>query len=489
MGIMSIPISLDKLYEKEVAERNALPVMVNDHPLETPEDVRAFNAELVTQYDGETISSVPSCFCKYYKAAIFKHHVCERCGHEVLPPLERSIKMAAWMRTPKHVNWFINPLILSQLRSIYRSGNFNAIDYVLDPNYHTSDKRESVQEIKALNLPRGLNNFYNNWQGILAAINNCKTRKPKYSKAAIANHMRYFQKQFEKGNMFCKHIPVPSKIMFITEKTVYGTYADNLMLEGIEPAKIIASISRGNTPMTKSVILSRAAKANIKMAEYHVTNWDARWVKQEGILRKHLYSTRTDWAMRLVLSSDTRLNVEEDEIAIPWAAAMTTFESHIAAKLLKRGYRERTITRIIESNTVTNDTKWKPLLKKIFDELLEECEYGAGYGIPAIFLRNPSLTRGSSQLLRITKIKDDCRDKTVSANLLIFKAPNADLDGDTVTVAPILDKSLYEKAKWLEPRHYVMSLNQTFSVGPYCVNPGEAKSTLRHWLESDKVDD
>ena len=47
--------------------------------------------------------------------------------------------------------------------------------------------------------------------------------------------------------------------------------------------------------------------------------------------------------------------------------------------------------------------------------------------IPVIFQRNPTLHRGSAQLLYITKVKKDPRDITISLSVLVLSAPNADL--------------------------------------------------------------
>lgn len=428
MGVVAKVINLDNLY-LEYCSNNNTPLIINDFKLQNKDDYQAFNEKLITQYEGDTISSIPHCGCRKYNAAIFQNYVCEDCGDEVLSDLDRPIKMAAWMRVPDGVSYFINPIILTQLRNLFKKATFNAIDYVLDPHYRfSSTKDQTIQALINKKLPRGLNNFYNNWYQILESL--LSRDITNLSQAKQAMELQYYKRQYERGLMFCKHMPNPSKVMFITEKSVYGTYADELMVDGIEPAKIISSIKNSASRLSEKSVLSRTARANIAMSEYHLDNWVGRWSttnQSDGILRKHLYSTRTDWAMRLVLTSDQRLGVEEDEVSIPWAAGMAVFESHIASKLLQRGFTEIDINRIIESNTGNNNTIYKPLLKRIFKELLDECSYGAGYGIPAIFLRNPSLTRGSSQVLRITEVKDDCNDKTISANLLVFPAPNADL--------------------------------------------------------------
>ena len=55
-------------------------------------------------------------------------------------------------------------------------------------------------------------------------------------------------------------------------------------------------------------------------------------------------------------------------------------------------------------------------------------------GMPCLFHRNPSLLSGSSEYLRITKIKRDTGDNTISLSTLVVKAPNGDFDGDALKV-------------------------------------------------------
>lgn len=491
MGVVAKIISLDKLYQ-DYCNNHSNPIIVNRHNLKTKEDKNEFNNLLATQYSGETISTIPSCSCKKYEHEIFKHHVCEICGVEVLSSTKRPIDMAAWIGLPEGVNAFINPTVLIQLSNIFSNKTFDVMRYLLDEDYRVPsvEKRsEVVNKVIALRLPRGINRFYADWENILESLfcskatTSCTTRN-------MPARMNYLRKLNSEGKLFCKWLPLASKSMFITESSlnIDGRYSDEVMLSGLEAATMIAGINNSSTRYSIRKVRNIAARANLSLADYHLTNWSTRWAgsKDSGsMLRKHIYSTRTDWSMRLVLTADQRLNIRYDECSIPWGAALVAFGTHVANKLLTRGYTERMVNRIIESSYATSTNKWGPLLKRIFKELLKECDYGDGYGIPCIFLRNPSLTRGSSVIYRITEIKEDARDKTASFNILQFYAANADVDGDTVTITPILDKFMYEHAKMLEGKYYVLDLNRTLSVSPYVKLPGEAKSTIGHWIESD----
>ena len=62
-------------------------------------------------------------------------------------------------------------------------------------------------------------------------------------------------------------------------------------------------------------------------------------------------------------------------------------------------------------------------MDNIFKELISESKYG---GIPVTHGRNPSLARGSIQLLRITQVKTNLEDPTISFSILITPPMNAD---------------------------------------------------------------
>jgi hypothetical protein len=92
---------------------------------------------------------------------------------------------------------------------------------------------------------------------------------------------------------------------------------------------------------------------------------------------------------------------------------------HIANKLFKLDFSPNEINEFIDSNT----NKYHPLLDDIFRQLISETNYG---GIPGFFVRNPSLTSSSVQLMRISKIKTNINDKTISLSPLVVKGYNAD---------------------------------------------------------------
>ena len=108
-----------------------------------------------------------------------------------------------------------------------------------------------------------------------------------------------------------------------------------------------------------------------------------------------------------------------DEIYIPWGMGITAFREHVLNKLLKRGFLLNDAIMLIYSSVV----KYNHLLEEIFNEIITESPWG---GIPVIFQRNPSIMVGSAQLFKITKIKRDPEDITISFSILCTSSCNAD---------------------------------------------------------------
>lgn len=427
MGIIAVIENNDRLYDEYC--RTGKPIIVNEHPLDKPEERQYFNGLLMTQYEGETISTVPSCICKKYTGGIYKHRICEDCGEKVLADIERPIKFAAWLATPKGIDALINPILFYQLHKRFQFNTFNLFEWVINPKYVVQGKKDpKLKAIEISGIPRGLNAFCRNPHKVLDMLFRKPFLRSNVSVSAAQALKAYFIHHIESGNFFCKHIPLQSKAMFITENTAYGKYASDLMLQGVEPAIILSNLDNSTLSKNQQLRESRTVKALLKLVSYHIDDFDKSWAHSEtGAVRNHIYSSRTDWTGRAVIGSIQDPFAELDELYLPWSMGLVLFEVHVTNKLLARGYSMKDATMMIESSISNNLSLFKPLLERILDELIDECKTTPKYGFPCTWLRNPSLTRGSSQCMRITKIKKDANDKIVEWHLLAYKAPNADL--------------------------------------------------------------
>lgn len=446
MGIISRVLDLDKQYQRHVLSGDNT-IFVNDYPLNTQENKERFNRVLISEYEGDSISNVPSCTCQKYHASVYAGRKCDNCGDYVLSDLEKPIRPAAWLRPPTKVKKLINPILLTHLDNAFKEKLKNPkrplLRWFLDPNFHVSDKDARAyfkgveKQLAQERIPRGINSFYDNFDRVMEILTQLQIKsKPASRKTVpaivdfIKQHVGYYSDGVEKGYLFTNQLPMQSKAMFIVEKTTSGKFAGDLMIKGIEVAVDFANMD-ADPMVSQRVTESRCVRALFRLADYHVEDFKQNWASKEGssTLRNHVYSARTDWSGRAVINSIQDPFAKLDELYIPWSIACVIFEGHLYSKLQSRGYSDADCTKIIKSSTANNASLFKPLLRRIFDELLADCDICEEYGHPALWLRNPSLKRGSSQCMRITKIKDDCNDKTIEMHLLTMPAPNADVNG------------------------------------------------------------
>jgi DNA-directed RNA polymerase beta' subunit len=137
--------------------------------------------------------------------------------------------------------------------------------------------------------------------------------------------------------------------------------------------------------------------------------------KKEGLLRNTVFGGRTPFAFRSVIVSESGVH-DYEQIKIPYSQAVTMFKVHLLNKLYKKGYTHRDAWEYIDRHTITRDALLEELLYEIFQEA------PGGKGVRCLFVRYPTLARGSIQALHI----NDISDNVSSLSVLCTRAPNAD---------------------------------------------------------------
>ena len=92
------------------------------------------------------------------------------------------------------------------------------------------------------------------------------------------------------------------------------------------------------------------------------------------------------------------------------------------------------------------------------------------------------MLQGSSQRVRITKVKTDPSDNTISFGILIVKAPNADFDGDALNLILLLDEKMANLTKTLEPHHNIFTADRPRAISGNIAIPGPVIATISAWL-------
>jgi hypothetical protein len=123
--------------------------------------------------------------------------------------------------------------------------------------------------------------------------------------------------------------------------------------------------------------------------------------------------------------------------------------------------------------------QYNPLLDTLLKELISESPHG---GIPVTFGRNPTLARGSIQVLYVTHIKTDPEIITISLSVLVLRGFNADFDGDEMNLWLIPDHATHRRLSRLAPHLTALDLNEPRRISGNLALPAPAVSTIANWM-------
>lgn len=390
------------------------PIIINDISTATEAERDYVNRLISTCADGDMLSNEPSCECGELKGGYNLGSVCQNCKLPVKELFDQELQTLTWMRSPNGVEKLINPMVLTQLSTRFTKSKFNLIEWLCNTDYHPSaNKPEEVAELLAMGVKRGYNNFIQNFDAyieILFSLKNPKVRKGEVEDLQV--HLK-----MSRSCCLSWHLPLPNKSLLVIEKTQVGIFVDPIVVGAVDAIRTICSIDTELSSFTLKQKENRTAKTLFILANFCNEVYHDILASKNGLFRKHVFGGRNYFSARAVISSNTRVH-NSGELQISWGAGVTIFKIHLMNKLFKLGWNPVNATAFLQKYTCV----YHELLDTLFCELIDE---SPDKGIYAIFGRNPSLTRGSSQLMKITKIKTDVNDPTITMSILDVKGFNA----------------------------------------------------------------
>lgn len=427
------------------------PIFLNDRPpCVTKEDREALVKLIRTDVEGDTLNILPRCGCGATFGMRYKNTRCPECTDLVTTVTEQPIESRVWIRSPKGVAPMMNPTFWYMLKKAFSVSKFSPLDWIADRTYTGKDVAKAkylIEEQRLLDagFQRGYNNFYKNF----ATYINVLLDMGYVNKLTIGKVQELLEVS---GHLlFTEYLPLPNKLVFLTEKTNVHIYADSNIRHALEAANIIASIDENDPDVQIRVRENRTIKVLNCLASYAELQYGKTLGQKEGLFRKEILGTRMMWAGRSVISSIATAH-DYEEIWLPWSYSIGLFKTHLTNKLRKRGWSPVEI----DNYLIRHSSVYSPLLDSLFQELIAECDLP---GIPCALQRNPSLARGSSQCFFITKIKTDPSVVTISMSVLDLVSCNADFDGDSLNNWIVLDKTMYKYVSRLAPHTNVFDLN------------------------------
>ena len=459
------------------------PKIINDIVEASKKDKDNLNRLIYTTYSGDVLSNVPSCECGTTTGGYNYGVICPACGTEVDLAIEKDIEPIAWLRAPEGVAALINPIVWLMLQKRFRKKGFEIMRWLTDMDYSPRVVPPEVQhEIFPLDLPRGYNNFVNNFDAIMAQLFTVKSLRVRHP---LGDPLEILIKKY-RDCIFSQYLPIPNRMLLVVEESNYGKFVDPVYPIAVNAVRLLAGIDKSFRPLTTRVKENRTVRSMLLLSKFYQQYYKVVMAKKGGIFRKHAYGTRCVWSGRAVISSITTAH-EEDEIHIPWGVAVSLFRVHLTAKLKRMGWGPK------QTNAYLDEYALRPsdLLKTLFQELITESPYK---GIPCTIVRHPSLGRGSIQRLFITKVDDDEDNITLGIPITIVKSMNADFDGDNVSIILAMDTVTAEALAPLAPSMNTFSMSSPRKISG---NPAISKPVvstianalhLKHPVDPEKLE-
>lgn len=413
-------------FDEMFASLKTPPLIANDFDIRSKEGKERFQSMLMTEYEGDFTSLVPRCRCNYLKSGKDYGLTCERCGTKCLDDVEREIESTMWLRPPTGVKKFVHPAVWRILSRWLNVKNVSILHYMCDPLLKVPEHIAWVEKYTASGLPRGMNAFYENFDEMIDFAIRIVPNRTRAQRTEMMQFVKY-----SRDRIFCDYLPIPNQVAFIVEKNDYGRFADiDGMTEALNAILDVVSVEdrRGDGLVAKKHSLSRKEQVTAR-ALNDLTSYYRYFVaeicgEKEGVWRQQIFGTMMHFTARGVITSISEPH-HYQECHLPWSMSVQLFRAHLLGKLLNGSSTRRQMSYNQAHRLLTHAvSNYVPLIDELFQELIRESPHR---GIAITLQRNPSLMRGSAQLLYVTKVMTEVACNTIRLSVLILTQFNADL--------------------------------------------------------------
>lgn len=435
-------------------------------------------------YDSKTIDTVPKCDCgRKYGAYLLKANViCDFCNSPVTRVTDNKHPLI-WFRRLEDMPKFLSPMYWLRASEIL-ANKFDCLRWLSDSRYNPKEAMPIffsafIREYPEVTTSRTYLNLINNFERLLNYAKNHASYKTKNKDEEIEILLNEFRND---ENIWSNYLGVPNKSLYVMQDTTKGKFI-NLGVSDIMDVVLsyIQMCGRSNlSDKLKSSVIARTISGLAKIANDSIKT---KLASKPGIFRKHLYGSRANFTLRAVITSIAGKH-QYDECHLPWSASVSLFRPHLINLLTNRHNMSWEEANLFIAN---NTLRYNKLLDDCFCTLIKESPNGRG--MPITLQRNPSLLIGSIQNVRVTRIKTDIYDTSISLSILICPAQNADFDGDEENVQLLIDNKMAEMAKGYDNCYSLPSLNKVYNISGLLSMPKPAVNIISNYAALDKSED
>lgn len=368
------------------------PRFINDIPVVSSEDREQFRHEVTNSFESDDVlMSPPRCGCGNLTTAGILHEVCDLCGTPVEYPSAQAIESTHWMHCPEQIDSFITPIAWHFLSHHMTCRGFNVLEWICKPGMRqpmtsTTKLTRILGRWQLLNLPRGLNSFVRNFDLIVAEV-----ILPSVTVRAARLDLKRFLEEFRE-EIFVQVIPVPSRLLFIVEKTSVGAYFDKSLSYCIEAVMSAASMSRQDTT---DKLEYYATSIMVQLCSFYKEILGRFIARKQGWLRQVCYGSRLAYTYRTIITSQHGPH-DYGTIQIPYKHLLAMFTVEVTSALERK---HGMTMRDAYDYCIAHATDMDPLICSILDEFIATTPGERGIG--NLLIRYPTLRRGSTQWLYI----------------------------------------------------------------------------------------
>lgn len=360
----------DAIY-RDLVSRGITPIIINDLPCTTESDKERIKELTLTQLTSDTISIIPTCggSCNATRGEYALGRTCSVCGNTVRSSIGDSNSSILWMRAPQGVRKLVSPVAWKMLSSYFTKSNYDAIAWLTDSAYSPNGRVPlEIEKLQRKRHDRDLNYFIDNFDEIIEDLMDIfqeKRNKPYWELLEWINKFR--------GRIFSEYQPLPSKNLFIADRTILGIYMEDSVKDALDTIYHLVSIDRDFYDKTPRVIANRTARVLAKQAAQFHNYIGTNFQPKPGHYRRHILGSRNIFAARGVIVSTTG-DHNSDEVGIPWRIAVPMFQHHLMGKLMRHGYNVNQALGYVMSHVAVYDK----LIHKFLAEIFAEFEGGRG---------------------------------------------------------------------------------------------------------------
>lgn len=412
MAISQKLLSMDEFYRSSSGDK----LIVNDLSYFDITDIETLNANLMTVYESDTLSTVPSCDCGKLKSRYLLNKTCNNCG-SVVREAHDKVEPLLWLKSLDPSIKFINPTFWIMLKKLMHK-DLDLVRWMCDNRYNPPNKLPNyLLGVREILQERTYDSMISKLPDIFVYMKNhadFKKSDDKMLRIDLLLNMYLNQKD----KIFSDYLPIVNKKLFVMENTRKGRFT-NLAVSEVIDIVMLWSKTVSTEGLTRKKANQVTGNVISKFATLYYEYFEKYLMKKSGAFRKHVYGARSHFTFRSVIISIAGPH-KYNEIFVPWSIGVTAFRPHLLNKLVnKHQFTYKKASRLLYKSVRVYD----PLIEQLLNELIAESPYELG--IPVILNRNPSLHQASSQRLFISKFHNDPSILTISISTLIAKGPNA----------------------------------------------------------------